>query len=54
MMINAIARLGTQNRLEPSLPGSAAWPLGENEVVGYALERMGWLHFEQLCAALLE
>jgi hypothetical protein len=22
--------------------------------VGYALERMGWFHFEQLCAALLE
>ena len=22
--------------------------------MGYALERMGWLHFEQLCAALLE
>ena len=23
-------------------------------MVGYALERMGWFHFEQLCAALLE
>jgi hypothetical protein len=53
-MINAMARLGTQNRLEPSLPGSVARPVGENEDVGYALERMGWLHFEQLCAALLE
>ena len=28
--------------VEPELP------------VGYALERLGWLHFEQLCAALLE
>jgi hypothetical protein len=28
--------------------------VSQNELVGYALERMGWFHFEQLCAALLE
>ena len=28
--------------------------VSQNEKVGYALERIGWFHFEQLCAALLE
>ncbi len=28
--------------------------VSQNEVVGYELERIGWFHFEQLCAALLE
>ncbi|MGZ6616846.1 MAG: nSTAND3 domain-containing NTPase [Solirubrobacteraceae bacterium] len=28
--------------------------MSQNGMVGYALERMGWFHFEQLCAALLE
>jgi hypothetical protein len=33
----------------------AGWP-GESQTlrVSYALDRMGWLHFEQLCAALFE
>ena len=50
----ASRRRGLAEAARPQRRGSDTGAVSQNVVVGYALERMGWFHFEQLCAALLE